>query len=502
MKKKKKKVKSISTISKGVTTIHGRNVDGYLDSLSIPQEKRLEERIKKSKKNVLDCTTDDAGNIDFFLNIYGDYILYDSVNNVFYYYTGLYWKQDLEKRVEQWAQEAMMARRDFTLKKLKKITDASLAKRYQAHADKCCNQRSIKALIEGVKARVAFNPSRFKKNRHLLNCLNGTIDLRTGELKQHSPRHYISNLIPFEYEKGAKRDKFKIFIKEILPDKDIAYYMKILLGYCLTGETSEQSLHFLLGTGANGKSTLLETIAYIIKGYAEVIPSKVLTSYERFGSASPELAQLEHKRLVCCSELNCTDNLNEGKIKVISSGETISVRQLYGTPFTYEPKFKFLIDTNYLPQISGTDHGIWRRIRVIPFEHTVAPDKIDKTLKETLKSEAKGILAWMIEGAYDYYHHGLPKCEAVEKATKQYRRSQDTLGSFVEACIVKKDDKSVRARTLYEAYCRYCDDNFLNAMSETKFGKDFAALGYKKGKDKISRKYLGIKLKSESYKED
>ena len=141
--------------------------------------------------------------------------------------------------------------------------------------------------------------------------------------------------------------------------------------YCLTGETKEQVVHFLVGNGANGKSTLLSIVRYILSGYAELLPAKVLTGCERAGAASPELAQLKHKRLVCCSELNCNDTVNEGKLKIMSSGETLSVRQLYSTPFTYNPEFKCLIDTNYLPQITGTDYGIWRRIRIIPFKYTV-----------------------------------------------------------------------------------------------------------------------------------
>lgn len=297
------------------------------------------------------------------------------------------------------------------------------------------------------------------------------------------------------YDKESESKVFNDFLKDTFEDKDLIKYVNRLLGYCITGETNEQVVHFLIGNGANGKSTLLSLVRYILNEYAAVIPSKVLTSIERSGAASSEIAQLPHKRLVCCSELNCTDILNEGKIKIMSSGETLSARQLYNTAFTFEPEFKFIIDTNYLPIITGTDHGIWRRIKIIPFEHTVPKDKLNKNLLNELKQDRKAVLAWLVRGAVKYYSEGLGTCDAVEKATKKYRKAQDTLGSFIDSCIKEEKGSEVRARALYEAYLAYCSDNFLSPMSETKFGKDFASRGFTRGKDKISRKYLNIKLK-------
>ena len=144
----------------------------------------------------------------------------------------------------------------------------------------------------------------------------------------------------------------------------------------------------------------------------------------------------------------------------------------------------------------GTDNGIWRRVRVVPFEYTVSKDKLNKNLLNELKQDKKAVLAWLVKGAIKYYEDGLGTCEAVAKATKKYRKSQDTLGGFIDACIKEENGSEVRARALYEAYIGYCNDNFLNPMSETKFGKDFATRGFKKGKDKVSRKYLDIKLKN------
>ncbi|MGM9551716.1 MAG: phage/plasmid primase, P4 family [Clostridia bacterium] len=483
------------TENEGKNVIHGSNTKPYLNELAPDFLQELKERKKKIKDKVLDYTTDDAGNIDCFMDMFGDYVIYNSDKNTYYYWTGRLWKEDTEKKILLWAQTAMRARRDYTIKRLQKEYGRNNYEDLLFHAYRCCNHHQVKALVEGAKATLAFSNDKFDKHPNLLNVLNGTIDLRDGTLRKHNRRNYLTKMIPIMYDASAKCQQFKAFLKDTFEEEELIRYIQRLFGYCITGETKEQVVHFFLGNGANGKSTLISLVQYIMHDYAAVIPAKVLTSSEKAGAATSEIAQLPHKRLVCCSELNCTDALNEGKIKIMSSGETLAARQLYSQAFTYEPEFKCIIDTNYLPQISGTDHGIWRRIRVVPFEHTVTKDKLNKNLLNELKQSRKAVLAWLVKGAVKYYSEGLGTCEAVNKATKRYRKSQDTLGGFIDACIRKAEGAEVRARMLYEAYLLYCADNFLTPMSETKFGKDFAVRGFTRAKDKISRKYLDIELK-------
>lgn len=476
--------------------VHGSNATAYLNELSPKFIQELKEKRKSIKSKVLYYSTDDAGNIDCFLDIFGDYVVFNSDKGKYFYWTGRVWREDNEKRIHLWVQTAMRTRRDYTEKQLKKNFGVKNYEELLSHINRCCNQHSIKAVIEGAKSSLSFNDAIFDKHPHLLNVLNGTINLKDGVIRPHDRRNFITKLVPTMYDATSKSNQFKSFLKDTFEDDELIKYVQRLLGYCITGETKEQVVHFFIGNGANGKSTLLSLVQYILCDYAAVIPSKVLISVERAGAASSEIAQLPHKRLVCCSELNCTDVLNEGKIKIMSSGETLAARQLYSQAFTFEPEFKCIIDTNYLPQIVGTDNGIWRRVRVVPFEYTVSKDKLNKNLLNELKQAKKAVLVWLVKGAIKYYENGLGTCEAVAKATKKYRKSQDTLGGFIDACIKEEAGAEVRARALYEAYIAYCNDNFLNPMSETKFGKDFATRGFKKGKDKVSRKYLDIKLKN------
>lgn len=476
----------------GRAVIHSKNSKSYAYALTYDLEAELKRNVAAFKKNVLVYSTDDAGNIDCFLSLFKDCVRYNIEHQAFYYWTGRVWRKDSGQQIQYWAELTMRLRRDFTRKKLSK--HASTNSDLQAHIKKCCNQHEIRAIVEGIKSHLCCYNEKFDSTRNLLNVLNGTIDLETGMLNKHNRNNYITMLIPYAYDNNATSKKFQRFLKDTFKDEKLIKYMQRLLGYCLTGETGEQEVYFAYGSGANGKSTLLSLVRYIMNDYAAVIPSKTITSFDKTGAATSEIAQLPRKRLVCCSELNCNDILNEGKIKVMSGGETLAARELYGKAFTFDPEFKFFVDTNYLPKISGTDHGIWRRIKVIPFNNIVPNCDIDKYLSQKLKKDATAVLAWLVHGAVRYYAKGLKTVKTVRKTSKTYRTSQDTLGCFIEARIRDSKHSEVRARDLYDYYVEFCNDNLLTPMSETKFGRDMNALGFKRSKDKVSRKYVNIEL--------
>ena len=494
-KNKKKDKKYYYFAPKGTNAvIHGSQVKGYYYDIDRSIHQELEDHTQKAKKNILDYPADNQGDIQLVIDCLGSLVKYNPEKNVFLCYTGKLWLADDNGQLERWVIPIMSMRRDVTLNKLKKRPYDPICGELKRHATRCCNQSNIRAIINGLKSMLECRDYMFDTKPYLLNVLNGTIDLRSGKLREHNRNDYITLMIPFQYNKDEKSLVFHKLLKQTFGSDLYIDYIQRMLGYCITGETKEHVIHLCVGNGANGKSTFFLVMRYILGGYAAVVPPKVLVGIDKTNAASSEIAQLPHVRLVSCSELNCNDLLNEGKIKSLASGDTISARQLYGKSFTYDPEFKIIIDTNYLPQITGTDHGIWRRIRVVPFNHTVPKDKINKELPYELKRASSAILSWLVQGAISYYKNGLEPCEEVSKATKAYRKSQDTLGGFIDACIRSKDGGEIRARSLYAAYCEYCSDNFLTPMSETKFGRDLAAKDFKRAKDKKSRKYLDIEL--------
>ncbi len=486
------------TTSDKLKPIRRSDLKSIIRETTPEMSEKLDEKVRSVKKDISHYSTDDAGNIDCFMDIFGEYVVYDINKDCFLNWTGRLWLEDDEQRTMRWIQIAMRARREYTFEYLKSNPNLYNYKDLESHAHKCCNMRSIRAVYEGIKCLLAKSDDIFDTHKELLNVLTGVIDLKTGNVESHKRSKHITKLIPIMYDESANSELFDNFLKETFGNDNLINYIQRLCGYCITGETREQLIHFFEGNGANGKSTLLEIIQYVMNDYVEIIPSKVLLHTERRGGATPEVAKLPHKRLVCCSELNCTDILNEGKIKIMSSGETLPARDLFSSAFTFAPEFKCIIDTNYLPRIMGTDNGIWRRVRVVPFKHTVPKDKINPNLLEELKQHRVAILNWLIEGAKAYYKYGLDieSCPEVKKATKKYRSEQDTLSSFIDACIIECENSSVNAREVYDHYIRFCDDNLLIPMSETKFGKDFAVRGnYKRARSSKSRKYLDIKLR-------
>jgi len=496
MKKKnsKKNIIKEAHFKDGLIAIHGRNIQGYITELTDEVKEKFDERLSKSKEEALGLSTDDMGNADYFLHIFGKYVLYDNERREFYYWTGRLWRKDQEMRVQLWIQISMERRREIIHKALKKNPDIKNAGLLQRHAQRCCNQHGINSVLELIKSRIGKKVSDYNRNKHLVNVLNGTIDLRTKTLSPHNKEDYITMMIPVVYDPNSESELFKEFLEKTFQSNELIHYVKKMFGSFLSGETKEQSLYFAYGNGANGKSTLLSLVRYIMNDYATVIPAKVLTGVDRGSAPTPELAELPHKRLVCCSELNCNDMLNEGKIKIMSSGDTLPARPMFGHPFRFEPEFKLVIDTNYLPDINGTDWGIWRRINIIPFNYTVPKKEINVNLLEDLKKHSKAVLAWMIEGAELYYKEGLEAPGEIQNSNKEYRKSQDTLGQFLTCCVEKCDGSEVRARDFYHAYINYCSENFLKPISETKFGRDLSVKGCKRGKDRISRKYVDIRL--------
>lgn len=302
-------------------------------------------------------------------------------------------------------------------------------------------------------------PALFDSDPMALNCKNGLVDLRTGELIAHDPAAYCSKIAPVDYDPAATCPTWERFIAEITGnDADLAAFLRRAAGYTLTGNTGEQALFFAYGVGANGKSTFLGILAAILGDYATKIPSDALMMRDRntTGNASPELARLAGARLVLASELDDGRRLSESTVKDMTGGDMITARHLRQEYFDFKPAFKLWIYGNHKPLISGTDEGIWRRVKQIPFTVTIPASRRDKALFGKLWAEASGILAWAVRGCLEWQRGGLGDCKAVNDATKGYKDSMDVIGRFLaERCITEGKDlkcKFSELRAAYEAW--------------------------------------------------
>jgi P4 family phage/plasmid primase-like protien len=319
-------------------------------------------------------------------------------------------------------------------------------------------------------------PSQMDKDHFALNVGNGILDLRTGRLRSHDPSAYFTKLAPVDYVSDAECPIWTRFLDTVFAgDQELIQFVKRLGGYCLTGSVNEHILAILHGTGANGKSTLLNGLLEICGDYAFKASDSLLV--DRPGDSHPtSIADLAGKRIAFASETEEGGRLNEAKIKELTGGERVRARRMREDNWEFEPTHKILVATNFMPEIKGTNYAIWRRIRLIPFNVTIAEADRDKELADKLRGEYPGILRWLVEGCLDWQSQKLGNPKSVADATALYREAEDTLGDFLERRCEVSSTASAGSSELLVDYQEYSGDR---RMTAKRFAKLLNGRGYK-----------------------
>ena len=293
---------------------------------------------------------------------------------------------------------------------------------------------------------VVMDPDQFDTNPDLLNAPNATIHLPTGQPRPHNREDHLTHCIPVPYEAMAAAAKWDWFVKQLARNRpSIVNYLQRLGGYTLTGHTREEILAFLWGNGQNGKTTFIELLGHVLGDLVGDVEAEVLNGGPR---ARPELvfAKMEGKRMATCQELAEGRPLEEGFIKKVIGGTRAHARDLYEKvrgSRDVSVTWKLWLDANYRPTIRGNDKGIWRRIKMIPCQTDVKDEDRIPDLKEQLKREAPGILAWFVRGAQLWYEGGLQEPPEVKEATQAYRDENDLLGRFIAERMVVDETGSM-----------------------------------------------------------
>jgi putative DNA primase/helicase len=246
----------------------------------------------------------------------------------------------------------------------------------------------------------------------------------------------------------------------------------------LTGDVSEQIVPVFYGTGANGKSLILGALQGVLgEDYAMKAAPDLLMA-KRGDSHPTERADLFGKRLVCCIETEEGQRFNESLLKEMSGGDSIRARRMREDFWQFAPTHKLVVAVNHKPIVRGTDHGIWRRLRLVPFSVTIPDAEQDKQLPAKLVDEYPGILAWAVQGCLNWHRTGLRCPDAVKAATEEYRSEQDVLGEFIKECCTTSAGDSARASELFKAFQEYTGSK----ISQTKFGKVLNERGFDRAK--------------------
>jgi putative DNA primase/helicase len=329
----------------------------------------------------------------------------------------------------------------------------------------------------------------------LLGCANGTLDLRTGELREGTRGELVTRATPIGYDAGAQCPRWESFLGEILPG--LTEYIQQAVGYTLTGRVDEQCWWFLHGDGANGKTVFTSVLLHLLGEYART-GAKTLLEEDRFGSRhTTDLAELQGARAVVLSETEEGQGIPEASIKRLTGGEPLTARRLYRDNITFNPTHKLWVAGNHKPDIKGTDLGVWRRLRCVPFVHTVPPERRDLHLLDKLKAEGSGILAWAVRGCLEWQRHGLQTPPQVLDALEDYKAEQDTLGQFLLDRTERVDGHQVQAQGLYGAYTEWCAQNgYRYPFTIKRFKGDLQRRGYECKRLKVGYVWAGLLLRA------
>lgn len=373
---------------------------------------------------------------------------------------------------------------------------ADLSEKLAKHAIRTQSATSIENMVKLARPDVPVLPERLDRDPWGLNVENGTLDLKTGELREHRREDLITKLAPVAYDPSTEAPVWEATLSRIMPDPEVRAYFKRLVGYALTGDVSEHVLPVLYGTGANGKSTVLNTLLAALGSYGMQAPPDLLVAKR---DAHPtELADLHGQRFVASIEVEDGRRFAESLVKQLTGGDRIKARRMREDFWEFDPTHKIIMAVNHKPVIQGTDLGIWRRIHLVPFTETIPPEEQDKNLPEKLQAELAGVLAWAVEGCLEWQREGLKPPPAVLSATEEYRQEMDTLATFISERCEEGPNLSVQAKPLYEAYVKWCEENGERYDTNKSLSKQLIERRYEKDKDGRGLvRYYGLALRSE-----
>lgn len=355
----------------------------------------------------------------------------------------------------------------------------------------------INATYEISKSLLRVDDRLFDKDDHLIGTENGVFDLSTFQIVETNS--YVTKRIGSKFIPGAECPLFETFVRQVLEnDEETINYLRRTIGYTLTGSVDAQVMFILTGKGANGKSVLLKLLSALMGTYGGAVPAHTITQQKFGNDKTDDLASLTGKRFVVASEGDAGDKLAVAKIKRMVAGDPIAVRKLYGSYFDLQPKFKLWFGSNDLPQVSGTDYAIWRRIHVIPFRRTFEPHERDPKLLDKLKTELPGVFNWALDGLREIgamEGDFLSPPRSIQESVEDYRAENDNVSKFISDRCVEDPGSYVSMGELYDNYKGWCYQNAVEPMNNNMLGKDLTNLGFPVIRKNTGNARKGLKLK-------
>jgi putative DNA primase/helicase len=409
----------------------------------------------------------DLGNARRLVQAFGEDLRFCKPWRCWFWWDGRRWLRDERQQVMRYAKRITEA----LFREARATRDANQQAELGRHALRSQRADRLRAMMTLAESEpgIPIMPAELDREPFVLTVLNGTIDLRTGVLREHRRDDLITKLAPVVYDPEAQHDLWDRFLRDVTagPEPTLdglaasgAYrdFLQRAVGYTLTGDVSEEVFFLLNGPEASGKSTFIKAILKTLGDYAKTADFETFLKKRGDAGVRNDLAALVGAHLVASIEVEEGKELAQGLVKHLTGGDVATGRFLYAEFFEFEPAFKLWLAVNHAPRVQDLDAALWRRIRRLPFEFTVPKERRDPAVKRTLTTPriaGPAILAWAVRGCLDWQAQGLEPPAIVEAATAQYRAEQDPLGDFYDECCVFAFDEWVASGTLYEAYIEW-----------------------------------------------
>jgi len=459
-----------------------------------------EDAVRPGRREIYPLT--DLGNADLFAEMFKDEVRYVTELD-----TWLIWSDG--KWVKSKSKLLMLVRKLHAKRRAEaKHPEGGLFTRYgdpvtpqevKKWTDKSQSRSRIEAMLKLAMdiSSVSIPQGALDHDHLLLGVENGVLDLRTATVRAGHQDDLITQSLSAKYDPEALCPGWKQFIDQVSAGRnDLAGYLQEILGYSLCGSVQEQQLFVFTGKGANGKSTLVDVFLDLLGDYGKTTPAHSLMKSES-RAVRNDIARLRGTRFVSAVEINTGKQLDEALVKRLTGGDKIAARFIGKEFFEFVPQAKFFLAVNTLPEVSGADDGIYRRVKIVPFELSIAESDLDKSLPERLKQEKVGILTWAVEGFIRWYKRGgfdEPTC--VKEASKDFRSVMDTIGSFLDDKCTRNATSRIPKSGLFAAYQEWAKEACIEPVKMKTFGTLIGQQGFKESKTGSTRFWKGLSLPS------
>lgn len=446
----------------------------------------------------IDIHNTDLGNSQRIINSFGDIIRYCGTWKKWLMWNDQYgaWQIDDSGKVLRLARKTIQN----IFEEASGLDDSNERKKIVTWGLASESATRIQAMVKLAESGegIAISPSDLDRNPWLLSCQNGTIDLRTGQLKEYDKSDLITKVIPVTFDSNAKCPKWLSFLDRIMAGNErLISFLQRAVGYTLTGDTREQCFFILHGCSANGKSVFIKTIGTLLGDYAQAASFETFLSKKQGNIANNDIARMQGKRFISAVEAEENRRLAENVIKQVTGKDVVAARFLYAEYFEFLPQFKIFLATNHKPKINCNDPAIWRRVKLVPFAVKIPEEEQVLDLGKQLEAELSGILNWAVDGCLEWQRNGLRTPEEVVIATQEYRNEMDTINEFLGECCTLLPNLKAKPTDLYTAYKRHCELNGESFLSMKEFGRSLNDKGYKTTRSHGNTWRLGIGLQAE-----